>query len=218
MAGDKRPDGYEGFALEVAVPAPAFGAARARYLDGTRCIVASERGETAVAHEVGSPGSATSLSARFNCGGNSLPRLTARRRMPRQAVALNQYRCGTSPPSKTADNEDATAALWNSEVLSVKNSVSEPIPALAQEPEKGSKRPSPVNRQDAGHVLPDHPLGAKPPSKRSKLEREVATRIIHAPSQSSDGEALAGVPPTRTSTGPASAPIFVKSPWFRTSG
>ena len=58
-----------------------------------------------------------------------------------------------------SDNEDATAALWNSGKLSVKNPVGEPIPAFAQEPEEGSKIPSSVTRQEAGDVLEYHPAG-----------------------------------------------------------
>jgi hypothetical protein len=59
--------------------------------------------------------------------------------MPLQAVTLKKYRCGTSPVSKISDNEDATAALWYSEILSVKNPVGEPIPELPQASEEGSK-------------------------------------------------------------------------------
>jgi hypothetical protein len=70
-----------------------------------------------------------------------LPRLAARRRIPAQAVALKKYRGGSAPVSKTSDNEDATAPLWNSEVLSVKNSVGEPIPEFCQRPEDGAKIP-----------------------------------------------------------------------------
>jgi malate synthase len=106
--------------------------------------------------------------------------------MPRQAVALKKYRCGTSPVSKMSDNEDATAPLWYSKVLSVKNSVSEPIPELPQDSEEGSKRPSVVNRQDAGDVLPYQPSGPQALSKSSELKGEVATRIIQSCSESGD--------------------------------
>jgi hypothetical protein len=84
------------------------------------------------------------LSARSNCSGSFLRLLAARRKIPEQALALKKYRCGTSPVTKISDNEDAAAALGNSEVLSVKNSVGEPIPELPQLPEKDSKRPSAV--------------------------------------------------------------------------
>jgi hypothetical protein len=61
-----------------------------------------------------------------------------------QAVALKKNRCGRAPISKMSDNEDATAALWNSVVLSVKHSVGEPIPEFDQAPENGTKVPSSV--------------------------------------------------------------------------
>jgi hypothetical protein len=56
-----------------------------------------------------------------------------------------------------SDNEDATASLGYSEMLSVENSVGDPIPAFDQHPEEGSKRPSVVDRQDTGDVFPHHP-------------------------------------------------------------
>ena len=64
--------------------------------------------------------------------------------MPRQAIALKKYRCGTSPVSKMSDNEDSTAALGDSEVLCVQHSVRELIPAFFQRPEDGTKVPSSV--------------------------------------------------------------------------
>ena len=48
--------------------------------------------------------------------------------MPLQAFALKEYRGGTSPISKISDNEHALPALGQSEILSVKHSVGEPIP------------------------------------------------------------------------------------------
>src|SRR5690606_21163623 len=80
----------------------------------------------------------------FKAIGNSFPRFAARRRMPRQAVALKKNRCGTSPVSKVSDNEHTAASLGHSEVLSVKNPVGEPIPEFCQHPEEGSKIPSSV--------------------------------------------------------------------------
>ena len=74
-----------------------------------------------------------------------MPFAAARRRMPRQAVALKKNCRGTSPVSKISDNEDAAAPLWNSEVLSVENAVGEPIPEFCHPPKDGSKRPSSVN-------------------------------------------------------------------------
>jgi hypothetical protein len=107
-------------------------------------------------------------------------------------VALKKYRCGTSPVSKISDNEDATASLWNSEVLSVKNSVGEPIPEFPQPSEEAAKIPPFSQGQDAGDVLPDHPAGAQSISNCKEDEGQVATRVSHAFSETSDGEGLAG--------------------------
>src|SRR5262249_7835763 len=98
-------------------------------------------------------------SACRKASGNVLPRFSARRRMPRQAVALKKYCGGTSPVSKISDNEHTLAALCQSPVLSVQDSVGEPIPEFAQPPEDGSKCPSVVLRQDTGDILPDQPAG-----------------------------------------------------------
>jgi hypothetical protein len=111
--------------------------------------------------------------------------------MPRQAVALKKYRCGTGPVSKTSDNEHTAAALWYSGKLSVQNSVGEPIPEDAQEPEEGTKVPSSVAGQDAGHVLPNQPAGAIPCSNGTKGKHEVATRVVQSLSESGDTERLA---------------------------
>jgi hypothetical protein len=91
-----------------------------------------------------------------------------------------------------SDNEDATASLWNSEVLSVKNSIGEPIPEFRQPPEEGAKSPSVVNRQDSGHVLPNHPLGASSFNERKIDQREVATWVVQSRSETGDAEGLAG--------------------------
>jgi hypothetical protein len=90
-----------------------------------------------------------------------------------------------------SDNEDTAASLGYSEVFSVKNPVGDPIPAFDQHLEEGSKRPSSINRQDTGDVLPHQPSGPEPISKPSKLDGEVATRVIQSRSFTGDGERLA---------------------------
>jgi hypothetical protein len=62
--------------------------------------------------------------------------------MPAHARALKKNRCGTAPVSKISDNEHTTASLGHSEILSVQDSVSEPIPEFDQAPEYGTKVPS----------------------------------------------------------------------------
>jgi hypothetical protein len=105
---------------------------------GNQAILAS-----AIARALETP--AICSNARRNVVGKVFPRFSARRSIPRHALALKKYRCGTTPVSKMSDKEDATAALGNSNVLSVKNSVGEPIPELPQESDKEAKRPSSVN-------------------------------------------------------------------------
>jgi hypothetical protein len=103
--------------------------------------------------------------------------------MPPQAVALKKYRRGTSPVSKISDSEDATAPLGNSKVLSVKHSVGDAIPEFDHAPENGSKVPSSVRRQDAGHVLPNQPPGPRSLSKPKIFEGQVATPVCQASSE-----------------------------------
>jgi hypothetical protein len=107
-------------------------------------------------------------------------------------VALKKNRRGTSPVSKMSDNEHAAAALWNSEVLSVQDSVGEPIPEFDQPSEDGTKVPSSVRRQDAGDVLPHQPSGPCAISKPKVFERQVAAVVSQSASKAGDAERLAG--------------------------
>jgi len=76
-----------------------------------------------------------------------------------------------------SDNEHTLASLGQAEVLSVENSVGEPIPELAQRPEDGTKVPSAVGGQDAGDVFPDDPPGAKNINQRHEGQRKVASMV-----------------------------------------
>lgn len=107
-----------------------------------------------------------------------------------QCGTLKECRCGRSPISKMSDNEDAPPSLWNSEVLRVKHSVGEPIPEFSQAPEKGTKVPSSVRRQDAGDVLPHQPSGAEAVSQPKIFERELTALITHSFSESRNAEGL----------------------------
>jgi hypothetical protein len=134
---------------------PGVCRAGCRDLDGARLPAAAKRQQPAIAGKIGVPHRirrqgrrqqvyvifppATVSSAARKCGGSVLPRFTARRRIPAEAFALKKYRRGSSPVSMMSDNEHAAPALGHSEILSVKNSVGEPIPALPQRPEEGAK-------------------------------------------------------------------------------
>lgn len=111
---------------------------------GSVFVVAGFDGGNGVVSYVISESPHAVRKAVFSCGGNVFLRRCARSSIPLQALALKKYRCGTPPASKTSDNEDAAAALGHSEVLSVKNSVGEPIPELPQPCEEGGKIPPSV--------------------------------------------------------------------------
>jgi hypothetical protein len=141
---------------------------------------------------------ATCCKARASIGGKSFPRFSARRRIPRQAVALKKYRRGTLPVSKMSDNEhtpsslrDSPAKPVHSHVLSVKDSVAPPIPEFSQRPEEGSKVPSAVAGQYARHVLPNHPSGANAFNQPKIDKHEVPARVSQSLSESGDAETLA---------------------------
>jgi hypothetical protein len=112
--------------------------------------------------------------------------------MPAQARGLKKYRCGTAPVSSTSDNEHATAALWNSEVLSVEHSVGPPIPEFCHPPKEGAKVPSSIGRQDTGDVLPNQPGGAQSVSQAKIFEGQVPAGVGHSLAKSGDAERLAG--------------------------
>src|SRR4051794_24334293 len=107
-------------------------------------------------------------------------------------MALKKYRCGTAPVSRMSDNEDATASLGDSEVLSVQDPVGPPVPEFPQRPEEGSKVPSSVRRQDAGDVLPDDPARAEASSQSEILQGQFATVVVQSSSQPGDREGLTG--------------------------
>ena len=146
---------------------------------------------------------ATCCKARSNIGGKSLPRLSARRRIPAQALALKKYRCGIGPVSKIDDNEHTLASLGQAEILSVEKPPCRPCPwpgnhtrvwppsdscreitgciapdNCSQETAEGIV----VGREDAGDVFPD---GITESMMSSKFmcehrigERESAARVV----------------------------------------
>jgi hypothetical protein len=128
---------------------------------------------------------AAARSARSSASGSFFPRLSARRRIPAHAFGLKKNRGGTLPvSSSTSDNEHTPPSLWDgtrvrfhSDVLSVHDSVREPVPELDQRPEEGSKVPSAVRRQDAGHVFPDDVARPDSINQAQIREGEIASRI-----------------------------------------
>jgi hypothetical protein len=82
--------------------------------------------------------------------------------------------------SKISDNEDATASLGYSEVLSVQHPVADAIPALPKRCEDCSEIPSAVTAKDARDVLPDDPASAYPASQSGKLKGEISPWIVES--------------------------------------
>jgi len=87
-----------------------------------------------------------------------------------------------------SDNEDSTAALGHSEILSVKHPVGATIPEFCQ----GGQEPSEVRAsiasgaKDTGDVLPNEPAGIIS-GKDAEIDKgKVAARVIHSLSESGD--------------------------------
>lgn len=85
------------------------------------------------------------------------PRRSARRKIPDAAFGLKQYFDRSGRVSKTSDNDDATASLGDSEVLSVQHSVGDAIPAFAQPPEDGTHPPAVECHASSGTGEPPGP-------------------------------------------------------------
>jgi hypothetical protein len=88
--------------------------------------------------------------------------------------------------SKTSDNEHASAALRDSEVLSVKNCVAHPIPEFNQGPEHGSKIPSSVAGQETRYVLKDEVLRLELVSKPNDFPEEARASTSQSGTLSGD--------------------------------
>ena len=139
--------------------------------------------------------------------------------------AVKKHGPRSQPASSTmSDNEDPTASLGYSEVLSVQHPVGDAIPAFNQPPEEGTKRPSSSLRQDTGDVLPDEPARSESRCQSDIAEGEPPARVIQALSKSGDGETLARraadeeVEGHAGSVGTEAGSILFMSPRFGTPG
>jgi hypothetical protein len=162
---------------------------------------------------------ATASKAASRDGGRDFPRFPARRRIPRQAVAVKKNRRGTSPVSKISDKPHTTPSLgdsiWEaacSHILSVKHPPCEAVCARdaldnsrrlpasggdfdappGEQAQKACKCSSSIVRKDAGDVLPDQPAGPISASNSAIGEHEAATRAIQSSSEAGDRVVLAG--------------------------
>jgi len=69
-------------------------------------------------------------------------------------------------------------------MLSIENAVGEPIPALDQRPEDGTKVPSSVAAEYPWHIFPNEPGGLEVESSLAESEGQVTTVITQSSSQS----------------------------------
>lgn len=100
---------------------------------------------------------------------------------------------GTSRIStSTSDNEDSTASLGDSEVLSVQHSVADAIPTVNQRPEDGTQVPSLSRRQESVDVLEDEPPRLDLVEESAELPEEPTPRSSKACSRAGQGDVLAG--------------------------
>jgi hypothetical protein len=68
--------------------------------------------------------------------------------------------------------------LCDSEVLSVKHPIGEPIPEFDQRPEEGTKIPSSIATEDTWHIFPNAPLGSIMVKNSNIGKSEVSSRIF----------------------------------------
>ena len=160
--------------------------------------------------DVESSGASASLeSADRRSVGSSRPRASARRRIPTAARGLKKN-LGWTWASKTSDNEDATASLGHSEVLSVED------PPDGASPRSGNHtcaRPSSGGNSDIGahegaqdrcevqacvggqsprHVLPERPFDPEGEPDPLVVPVEAGAFPVEAGAPSGDTEVLAG--------------------------
>jgi len=151
---------------------------------------------------------AASKAAR-SISGSFLPRFSARFRIPAHARGLKKYFSGIKPFSSTCNNEDSTASLGHSEVLSVEHAPREaarwsqhstsvlPFPPSwrlqwyafpGQHPEETSEGVAFV-AENSRHVFPQDddrllffgsPLGVDGVGEGTESEREVSTGIFES--------------------------------------
>ena len=100
-----------------------------------------------------------------------------------------------------SDNEHTSPLLGDrpresacSHELSVQNPVCDPIPEFIQRPEKGSKRPSAVDRQNSRDVFPNDPVRSVSVDDSEVGEHKVSTGIIQTLSQSGHRKTLTRAP------------------------
>jgi hypothetical protein len=133
-------------------------------------------------------------SASFSEEGSSLPRFSARRKIPAAALGLKQNRSGAVSNSTSANDEDASAPLGHSEVSAVQHSPGEVVkPDVAQRPQNDREISSTGGTEQAGDVLNNDPSAwaNKLICDPGELEEQPGSLACEPCSPSGDAEVLA---------------------------
>jgi hypothetical protein len=161
--------------------------------------------------EVASPARAASAAAKGS--GNVRPRRCARRRIPLAALGLKENLEGDRG-SKTADKEDPTASLGDSEESAVQHSPRQAVPEVSQGPEDhgevcpgvGRRRgEEPGSSGRPSDVLQEKPLRAQLSDHSGELEEEAGPSASETCAlRVGRRDVLAGEPPADESDAPGS--------------
>jgi hypothetical protein len=89
-----------------------------------------------------------------------------------------------------SDNEDSTASLGDSKVLSVQDSAGDAITAFNQRPLDGSIIPSSVRRQETGDVFKNEPLRLQLFKKSEILPKESRPLAVESGSTPCEAKVL----------------------------
>jgi hypothetical protein len=135
---------------------------------------------------------ATSASAAANASGNCFPRLSARRRMPLQALPESEYRGGTFA-CKICDKEDTTAPLRYSEPLRVQNTPRDVNrPDVSKRPENDCHISPACAAEQSGDVLNNSDGWTYGVEDAGELEEESASFTVKSGASSGNRQVLAG--------------------------
>jgi hypothetical protein len=123
--------------------------------------------------------------------GKARPRLSARRSIPAAAFGLKKY-FGWTWGSKMSDNVDTAASLGHSEILAIKHSPRQAIPAFGKRFEDDPHVLTLLRRQETKNILDKEPSGFEKCDHTGELEEESTAFPCESSPLASDREILAG--------------------------
>jgi hypothetical protein len=139
--------------------------------------------------------SATARSAASSSGGRERPRRVARRRIPAAAFCESEYLSdafGSRIAVSDGAHEHSASPLGHTEVLRIKSSPRDQIPALGQRVEDDSEIPAAVAGVEPFDVFQENCSGAKSVCDSHGFPEEPASLSCKPCSLAGDAEVLAG--------------------------